>query len=494
MQRSPCRTAALLAIATLATLALAAGLSSRGLQPAAANALTGVTMAAGGAAHTCAIVQGGAVDCWGWNRSGQLGDGTTTDRPYPVPVPGMNGATLLATGAAHTCVYTPSAGVRCWGLNIYGQLGLGTDEQCALAACSTVPVTVANLSDEILSIGAGVSHTCVLTAAGGVKCWGRNQYGQLGDGSNDNSGSPVDVVGLTSGVTALSVGGFHACAVLTGGELSCWGNDQSGQLGDGATVNSSVPVNVTGLPGPLDSVSAGYSHTCGVLTTGGATCWGENFAGQLGDGTDTKRHQPVAVSSLNSGVAVVSAAESHTCALLMSGGLLCWGNNEVGRLGDGTVLRRFTPGDVIGLESGVSAVFRGDLHTCALTQAGALTCWGDNIFGQLGAQTSEMCPFSAASCSTIPIDVVLGPKATPAPTATPGPTATPTPPTLAGDADCDGAVTSIDAALVLQHSAALLDALPCPAAGDVNGDGLVNAVDAALILQHVAGLIDSLPA
>jgi len=490
---SALRLGAAAGVVLLSVMAFAA-LSSPGTRPASANALSGAVAIAGGEGHTCAIVQAGAVDCWGWNRSGQVGDGTTTDRPYPVAVPGISGATLLAAGAAHTCVSVPSVGVRCWGLNIYGQLGLGTDEQCALLACSTVPVTVANLSDEIRSIGAGVSHTCALTTAGGVKCWGRNQYGQLGNGTNVTSGSPVDVAGLTSGVIALSIGGFHGCALLTNGALSCWGNNQSGQLGDGTTTNSSFPVNVSGLPGPVVSVSAGYLHTCAVLTTGGATCWGENFAGQLGDGTTSKRHQPVAVSTLDSGVAVVSAAESHTCALLADGGLQCWGNNEVGRLGDGTVLRRFTPGDVLGLEGGVSAVWDGSLHTCASTLAGALQCWGDNYFGQLGGQTSEFCTFSGGSCALVPIDVVLGPKATPTPTATATPTSTPTPPALAGDVDCDGAVTSIDAALVLQFGAGLVEELPCPAGGDVNGDGRIDAIDAALILQHVAGLIDSLPA
>jgi alpha-tubulin suppressor-like RCC1 family protein len=486
------RYAALVAFVTVSGIAVAVFLSARGSQPAAANPMMGVVAVVGGEGHTCAIVQGGAVNCWGWNRSGQVGDATMTDRPFPVAVPGISEATVLAAGAAHSCVYIPGTGVRCWGLNAWGQLGLGTDEQCSGLFCSTVPVTVAGLNDDIAAIGAGVMHTCALTTGGAVKCWGRNQYGQLGNGTNVNSGSPVNVTGLGSGVTALTVGGFHACARLADDELRCWGNNASGQLGDGTTTNSSVPVSVSGLPGPVESMSAGYMYMCVVEMSGGAMCWGENFAGQLGDGTNMQRHQPVGVSGLDGVVAAISAAESHTCALLDGGGVKCWGNNEFGRLGDGELLRRPTPDDVVGLQSGVSAVWRGSVHTCASVQ-GVLKCWGDNSFGQLGGETTEFCTFTGELCALVPIDVVLSPKATPTPptTATPTPTATPT--VRAGDVDCDGAVTSIDAALVLQLGAGLIDGLPCADGGDVNDDGHVDAIDAALILQHVAGLLDSLP-
>jgi alpha-tubulin suppressor-like RCC1 family protein len=479
-----------------APLVVLALLAFEGSAPSAtANVLTGAVAVSGGGAHTCAILEGGAVDCWGWNQSGQLGDRTTTDRAFPVGVPGMSGATLVATGAAHTCVYIPPTGVKCAGLNAWGQLGGPATDQCGGIACSTGPVDVGGLVEEVVSLGAGVSHTCALTADGGVKCWGRNQYGQLGDGTSVNSGTPVDVSGLGDGAVALSVGAFHNCVLLMDSRLQCWGQDLLGQLGDGAMMNSPLPVDVSGLPAPATSVSAGYQHTCAVLGTGGVMCWGDNIYGKLGDGTSAQRSTPVAVAGLESGVEAVTAADDHSCALTSAGGLLCWGQNSYGQLGDGTLMRRHTPVDVVGLGSDVSALWRGFLHTCASTTDGMLNCWGDNVLGQLGVVTDQVCVFSAASCSSVPLDVVLSPKATPtpSPSRTSTATVTPTPALRAGDVDCDGAVTAIDAALVLQLGAGLLDSLDCESAGDVNDDGRVDAIDAALILQHVAGLLDSLP-
>jgi alpha-tubulin suppressor-like RCC1 family protein len=206
----------------------------------------------------------------------------------------------------------------------------------------------------VAAVAAGYYHTCALTTAGGLKCWGWNVYGQLGDGTTTNRTAPVDVVGLTSGVAAVAPGYEHTCALTTAGNLKCWGNSGSGQLGDGTTTNRTAPVDVVGLTSGVAAVAAGYYHSCALTTTGGVKCWGYNGYGELGDGTTTDRTTPVGVVGLTSGVAAVAAGRYHTCAV-RTGNLKCWGNN-VGQLGDGTQTDRWTPVDVTGFAPAVGGL------------------------------------------------------------------------------------------------------------------------------------------
>ena len=232
--------------------------------------------------------------------------------------------------------------VKCWGDNSGGQLGDGTKTN------RTTPVDVVTLTSGVADVAAGTAHTCALTTAGGVKCWGRNEAGQLGDGTTTNRLTPVDVSGLSSGVAALSADAFHTCALTTAGGLKCWGSNNRGQLGDGTTTNRSTPVDVVGLSSGAAAVSAGGVHTCALTTAGGGKCWGGNEFGQLGDETTTNRTTPVGVVGLASGVAAVSAGSSHTCALTTAGGVKCWGSSLVGQLGDGSAGFRTAPVDVVG--------------------------------------------------------------------------------------------------------------------------------------------------
>ena len=309
----------------------------------------GVTVMAAGGTHTCALIDNGGARCWGWDYYGQLGDGANESQNTPVDVLGLSsGVAAIAVGELHTCALTANGGVKCWGWNLFGQLGDGTNES------QNAPVDVVGLSSGVTAIAAGADHTCVLTENGGVKCWGANDFGQLGNGSNERQNTPVDVMGLSSGVTAIAAGGFHTCALIDSGNVKCWGLNDSGQLGNGATENQNTPVDVAGLSSGVAAIAAGNYHTCVLTASGGVLCWGWNFYGQLGDGTTNDRLSPVNVAGLIGGVAMIGAGDYHTCALTTGGGILCWGSNSHGQLGDGTNVERLTPVDVVGFGEAAS--------------------------------------------------------------------------------------------------------------------------------------------
>jgi len=206
-----------------------------------------------------------------------------------------------------------------------------------------------NSSSGVQAIDAGWAHTCALTASGGVKCWGSNVDGELGDGTNTDRYTPVDVVGLSAGVQAIAAGNSHTCALTASSGVKCWGYNGYGQLGDGTNNTTSAPVDVVGLSSGVQAIAAGGHHTCALTASGGVKCWGSNVDGELGDGTTTDRSTPVDVVGLSSGVQAIAAGWGHTCALTASGGVKCWGDNYYGQLGDGTTMDRSTPVDVIGL-------------------------------------------------------------------------------------------------------------------------------------------------
>ncbi len=345
------------------------------------NTGSGVTALSLGAFHSCALVAGGTALCWGDNWAGQVGDGSTFDQLAPVGVSGLpSGILALGAGDSHTCAVAADGKVLCWGSKGVGQLGDLT------TALSLAPVSVAGLGSSIQEVHAGSRHACALTSSGGVKCWGNNKYGQLGDGTTIDRLSPVDVAGLTSGVTALGVGKYHTCAV-TGGGVKCWGTNGDGQLGDGTTDERWVPTDVFGLVSGIASVSAGSEHTCALTTAGGVYCWGNNSAGRLGIGSNVDSLIPVLLPDLTGGVEMLQVGESHSCVVTDAGGLKCWGYNFNGQLGIGSTASMWTPTDVPGLASGVSMVSANSGHTCALSDQGGLKCWGANFSGEVGDGT-----------------------------------------------------------------------------------------------------------
>ncbi len=372
----------------------AAGVSgAAGSAGMAGSAGSGVSALSAGFLHTCAIWSN-TIRCWGDNSTGALGDGSTNQRDTPTPVVGLSvGIQAVSAGGFHTCVLTSGGGLKCWGENTEGQLGDGTTSD------SDSPVDVVGSSSGFTTLGAGSKHTCAVTTGGGVRCWGGNDNGSLGDGTTTSHHAPADVVGLNATVVAVSAGSYHTCAVTVGGGLKCWGNNVWGQLGDGTKTQRTEPADVVGLSTGVQAVSARGFHTCAVTTNHALKCWGDNGTGQLGDGTTTASSTPVDVTGLTSSVAAVGAGTDHTCAFRMAGSLQCWGLNDDGELGDGSNSDQHLPVDVVGLGSGVSAVTAGAHHTCALTSTGGLKCWGNNTCGQLGTGTT--------SSSNTPVDVVV---------------------------------------------------------------------------------------
>ena len=338
---------------------------------------------------TCALVGPGSAMCWGSNTYGQLGDGMTDDRHNPAGVTGIaDRVVAISAGRHHACAVTIAGAALCWGRNEQGQLGDGTTSN------RSSPVPVVGLSSGVATISAGRSSTCAVTASGTARCWGGNVYGQLGNGTTTGSTTPVDVSGLPSGAAAISVGGYHACALLADGAVYCWGDNADGQLGDGTTTSHTTPMPVSGLSSGGAAVSAARgAHTCAVRTTGAALCWGDNSGGQLGTGTTTDWPWPAGISSLTSGVSVISGGVEHSCAVA-SGGAKCWGANTYWEIGDGTTVQKLVPTDVLTLQSGVFSITAGERHSCAILDTGALKCWGDNAYGALGdgSTTSSSTP------------------------------------------------------------------------------------------------------
>jgi alpha-tubulin suppressor-like RCC1 family protein len=347
-----------------------------------------------GDSHTCAVVAGGAVDCWGYNIVGQLGNGTTTNSSTPVPVSGLTGATAITAGNAHTCALMTDTTVRCWGANNRGQLGNGT------TTGSTTPVPVSGLTG-VTDVDAGHDSACAVVAGGGVYCWGYNFYGQLGNGTTTNSSTPVAVSGITDAV-AVTAGFNHSCAVRSSGSIACWGSNDARQLGNGTNApSSSTPVALPDVTG-ASAVAAGDPFTCALVSGGSAKCWGIGANGELGYGIYVNFHPAAGDVFGITGATEIAAGDDHTCVIVSGGAAKCWGNNQEGQLGNGTTKNCDpsegvyqcgppAPVSVLGLTD-LTSIAGGHNHTCALAVNGAGYCWGANGAGKLGNGTITASP------------------------------------------------------------------------------------------------------
>ena len=332
---------------------------------------------AAGSSHSLMLKADGTVWAWGWNASGQLGDGTTTDRLKAQRVPGIAGIRDVAAGGNYSLALKNDGTVWAWGSNASGQLGDGTTTD------QVSPVAVTGLTG-VIAVAAGATHSLALKSDGTVWAWGSNASGQLGDGTTTDRYGPVTVSGLR-GVVAVVAGGYHSLALESNGTVRAWGNNGVGQLGDGTTTDRYGPVTVSGLRGVV-AVVAGVGHSLALKSDGTVWAWGLNNLGQLGDGTTTQRLSPVAVPGLT-GVVAVAGGGYHSLALKSDGTVLVWGYNAYGELGDGTITNRTSPVVVPSL-SGVAAVATGGWHTLAVKAGGAVLAWGYNGEGELGDGTT----------------------------------------------------------------------------------------------------------
>ncbi len=411
------------------------GTTDTAKEPVDVSGLSDVVAIGAGGSHACAVTTGGDVWCWGSNWAGQLGDNSTDDSHTPVAVAGLaEGARAVEAGMAHTCALLETGTVKCWGGNEAGQLGDGSNTS------SLAPVTVSELAG-VTQISTAREHTCALLENGSIACWGRNWGGMLGDGTRDDRNAPVDVVGLSSPATHVMAGGGFSCALVADGYVQCWGANELGQLGDGTFADSMSPVTVANTTGDMVALGGEYSHacasapavticwganwdgalgdgvgmtfsaprevvdlenniemlsagsnTCALDDSGSVQCWGVSWAGQLGNGTWDRASRPTPVSGLDGNVKAISQFGETICALTVSNGVKCWGLNDRGQVGDGTIqdfLGALTPTDVVGLQSGVAAVTSGRYHNCAVLDDGTVRCWGANDQGQLGDGTTE---------------------------------------------------------------------------------------------------------
>jgi alpha-tubulin suppressor-like RCC1 family protein len=369
---------------------LCAGLVAACGEGTSPKAATWTTLAAGNAV-TCGLAVNGVGYCWGENAAGQLGDSSTTQRTVPVAVAGGLTFGTLIVGGGNTCGLTGGGAAYCWGAGGYSGLGVA-DTANGHPTRSTPGAVSGGLTFASLTVGG--AHTCGVTSAGAAYCWGYDDYGQLGDSSlYAVRYTPVPVTGGLT-FASLTAGFMHTCGVTSSGAAYCWGLAEVGALGDGQSNPtcygfmafpdepcSKSPVTVAGGL-TFTSLTAGFGHTCGLTPGGAAYCWGDNTSGQLGDGSMTRRFTPVAVAG-GLTFASLTAGQLHTCGLTSGGAAYCWGDNIHGELGDGSTTQCLTPVAVTGGLT-FASLMAGWTHTCGLTSGGVAYCWGDNTYGELG--------------------------------------------------------------------------------------------------------------
>jgi alpha-tubulin suppressor-like RCC1 family protein len=313
---------------------------------------------------------------WGYNGYGQLGDGTMVDRYSPLVVTGMSsGATAVAAGTYHSMAIK-NGGLYTWGSNQYGELGDGT-----LISRST-PEAITGLSSSVTAVAAGLIYSLAVQN-GGAYAWGSNTMGQLGNGTTSNSSTPVPVTGLSSGVTAVAGGYAHSLAIQNGG-VYAWGYNGVGELGNGTTsFESTTPVAVTGLSSGATAIAAGSFSSLAVVN-GAVYSWGDNNSGQIGDGTTTNRTAPVLLTALSNGATAVAGGDDFGLAV-RNGGVYAWGDNSVGQLGDGTTTNDPTPERIDPTDlTNIVAVAAGNSSSFAISADGSLWVWGNDSDGDLG--------------------------------------------------------------------------------------------------------------
>lgn len=359
--------------------------------------------------HTCAIDYRNRVWCWGKNTSGFmltntggfLGDGTEIDRPYPVEAQFPAGVEIekVSPGIGHTCALDSLGKVWCWGNNAKGQLGTGDN------VMSTVPVPILDVTDEgseviFTDVDSGANHSCALSESKDVWCWGSNTQSQLGaQVTGDSTSIPVKAA---SNAEILEAGGYFNCIINEFNETWCWGNNSYAQLGIGTNIGDFGVPQLNDATA-LEVISCGGGHSCGKDVDDLWFCWGYNNKSQIGSGSSDNKVSSPELVQIPSGVTManmIPGAQDHTCGIDILGRIFCWGANDFGKLGDGTITDSEFPRMVlstVGLE--FTSVAASAYSTCAIDTDGNAWCWGGNDSGQLGDNTT--------TDSTIPVPVIM---------------------------------------------------------------------------------------
>ena len=377
----------------------------------------------------CAVTVAGRLYCWGENSGGQLGSGYADRELLPVLIPGLHQSAHLSHGYDHACAAGGGAPSRCWGANIYGELGInskmqrlmpseplvgveltmvksGGNHACGLdiearAFCwgfnsrgrlglgeltgsTSIPLPVALPGTGLRALDLGRWHGCAVRDTREVFCWGDNQKFQLGVSTPTWSGQPLLVAGLPPNISTVVSGAGFQCAIAEPGDAYCWGENSTGQLRLPPSDPVSAPTRIEGLPAPIRTLVAGTGHACALLADQTVWCWGDNALGQLGLSSTGEPRVATQVLPAEHGVTDISSKNNHTCVLLKSGKVECWGFNGWGRLGDGTEINRSAPTPVAGLAERVTKVIAGYFSTCAKGESGDWYCWGKNEVGELG--------------------------------------------------------------------------------------------------------------
>jgi alpha-tubulin suppressor-like RCC1 family protein len=368
-----------------------------------------------GGGHTCALLQGGEVKCWGHGEYGQLGQGSVVNiGRMPGDMAGLQAVFLgkraisVSVGSSHSCALLEHGDVKCWGGNVAGELGQDTDVNIGDKPEDMLKLRPIRFGKKALWISAGSSYTCALLEGGEVKCWGYGEFGQLGQDSEESIGynggdmDRLNPVKLGNRTTYMSAGQNHICALLVGGEVKCWGSGLRGILGQDS------PENIGNQFGDMEklqpvflgkralSVSSGGYHSCALLEGGEIKCWGSGNVGQLAQDSDDDvgdapgdmaKLQPI---RLGGRALSVSAGFVHTCALLEGGEVKCWGWGDKGALGqDSAKSIGNKAGDMAKLQpvflgKKALSVSAGQYYTCALLEGGTVKCWGTESGGGLG--------------------------------------------------------------------------------------------------------------
>lgn len=342
--------------------------------------------------HVCALPNSNQLYCWGNNESGQLGIGVTGhqyDATTPQAIDSTTQYQIVSLGSQHTCALTVAGQIKCWGANFQGQIGNGTQSP------AVVNPTTIDLSTSYKFVTAGSEHSCGITTAGKLKCWGYNFRGELGDGTNNLSSIPISI-DAGENYISVSAGQDFTCAVTANGQLKCWGDGAYRKLGTGNTANQSLPTNID-IGTKYVEVNVGGSHACALTESHQIKCWGRNSHGQVGNGlqngADVSTPELIDASTQ---YVTIGVGYVHTCGLTQNQQIKCWGLNNIGQMGNNAVpVNNYLPGLVSGgglyLKIAIASY-----SACALTTNNSLFCWGDNQNGQLGSGNKVDSPIPIA--------------------------------------------------------------------------------------------------